>query len=122
MEDYIQEGFLTAIETAKEICDVSQVNAVGYCIAGTTLALTLSLLKQRGDTSVKSATFFTTLTDFGDQGEFTPFLQDDFVDGIEAQVAEDGLLRAWVVGRTMSFLRAGSFTLMSSGKSYIRFC
>jgi polyhydroxyalkanoate synthase len=119
MEDYIQEGFLTAIETAKEICGVSQVNAVGYCIAGTTLALTLSLLKQRGDKSVKSATFFTTLTDFGDQGEFTPFLQDDFVDGIEAQVAEDGLLRSWVIGRTMSFLRSKDLIYGPAVKSYM---
>lgn len=119
MEDYIQEGYLTAIETAKEICGVEQVNAVGYCIAGTTLALTLSLLKQRGDTSVNSATFFTTLTDFGEQGEFTPFLQNDFVDGIEAQVAEDGLLRAWVIGRTMSFLRSKDLIYGPAVKSYM---
>ncbi|UWQ77797.1 class I poly(R)-hydroxyalkanoic acid synthase [Leisingera sp. S132] len=119
MEDYIQEGFLAAIETAKEICKVKQVNAVGYCIAGTTLSLTLSLLKQRGDKSVKSATFFTTLTDFGDQGEFTPFLQNDFVDGIEAQVEEEGLLRSWVIARTMSFLRSKDLIYGPAVKSYM---
>ncbi|KIC34511.1 PHA/PHB synthase family protein [Leisingera sp. ANG-S5] len=119
MEDYIQEGFLTAIETAKEICKTDQVNAVGYCIAGTTLSLTLSLLKQRGDKSVKSATFFTTLTDFGDQGEFTPFLQNDFVDGIEAQVEEEGLLRSWVIARTMSFLRSKDLIYGPAVKSYM---
>ncbi|QAX30034.1 class I poly(R)-hydroxyalkanoic acid synthase [Leisingera sp. NJS204] len=119
MEDYIQEGILTAIETAKEICKVKQVNAVGYCIAGSTLSLTLSLLKQRGDTSVKSATFFTTLTDFGDQGEFTPFLQNDFVDGIEAQVEEEGLLRSWVIARTMSFLRSKDLIYGPAVKSYM---
>ncbi|WP_424978891.1 PHA/PHB synthase family protein [Leisingera sp. S232] len=119
MEDYIQEGFLTAIETAKEICKVKQVNAVGYCIAGTTLSLSLSLLKQRGDKSVKSATFFTTLTDFGEQGEFTPFLQNDFVDGIEAQVEEEGLLRSWVIARTMSFLRSKDLIYGPAVKSYM---
>ncbi|KIC29377.1 PHA/PHB synthase family protein [Leisingera sp. ANG-M6] len=119
MEDYIQEGFLTAIETAKDICKTDQVNAVGYCIAGTTLSLTLSLLKQRGDKSVKSATFFTTLTDFGDQGEFTPFLQNDFVDGIEAQVEEEGLLRSWVIARTMSFLRSKDLIYGPAVKSYM---
>ncbi|MEX0305050.1 MAG: PHA/PHB synthase family protein, partial [Leisingera sp.] len=119
MEDYIQEGFLTAIETVKEICKVKQVNAVGYCIAGTTLSLTLSLLKQRGDKSVKSATFFTTLTDFGDQGEFTPFLQNDFIDGIEAQVEEEGLLRSWVIARTMSFLRSKDLIYGPAVKSYM---
>ena len=63
-------------------------------------------MKKRGDKSVRSATFLTALTDFSDQGEFTPFLQDDFVDGIEAEVAEQGILRAFIMARTMSFLRS----------------
>ncbi|SLN57455.1 Poly-beta-hydroxybutyrate polymerase [Falsiruegeria litorea R37] len=119
MEDYIQEGFLAAIDTAKEICKVKQVNAVGYCIAGTTLNLTLSLLKQRGDKSIKSATFFTTLTDFSEQGEFTPFLQNDFIDGIEEQVSKDGILRSWVIGRTMSFLRSNDLIYTPAIRSYM---
>ncbi|WP_109313900.1 alpha/beta hydrolase [Ruegeria sp. AU67] len=119
MEDYIQDGFLTAIEEVKSICKVKQVNAVGYCIAGTTLSLTLSLLKQRGDKSIKSATFFTALTDFGDQGEFTPFLQNDFVDGIEDQISEDGVLKAWIIGRTMSFLRSKDLIYGPAIRSYM---
>ncbi|WP_377186723.1 PHA/PHB synthase family protein [Ruegeria meonggei] len=119
IDDYIEEGFLTAIEQVKSICNVKQVNAVGYCIAGTTLSLTLALLKQRGDTSVKSATFFTALTDFGDQGEFTPFLQNDFVDGIEDQISKDGVLKAWVIGRTMSFLRSNDLIYGPAIRSYM---
>ena len=83
LEEYISEGFYTAIDTVKQISGHKQVNALGYCIAGTVLGLVLALMKKRGETSIKSATFFTTLTDFSHQGEFTPFLQDDFVDGIE---------------------------------------
>ena len=64
MEDYIEHGYLTAIDVAKEITGEKQVNAIGYCIAGTTLSATLGLLKKRKDTSVKSATLFTALTDF----------------------------------------------------------
>ena len=119
MEDYIQDGFLTAIDVVKKICNVNQVNAVGYCIAGTTLSLTLSLMKQRGDTSVKSATFFTALTDFGDQGEFTPFLQNDFIDGIEAEVTEVGLLRSYIMARTFSFLRSNDLVYGPAIRSYM---
>ncbi|WP_170782680.1 PHA/PHB synthase family protein [Ruegeria lacuscaerulensis] len=119
MGDYIEEGYLTAIEQVKDICKVKQVNAVGYCIAGTTLSLTLSLLKQRGDKSIKSATFFTTLTDFGEQGEFTPFLQNDFVNGIEDQIGKDGVLKAWVIGRTMSFLRSNDLIYGPAIRSYM---
>ena len=119
LEDYVQEGFLTAIEEVKKICNVKQVNAVGYCIAGTTLSLTLSLLKQRGDKSVKSATFFTALTDFGDQGEFTPFLQNDFVDAIEEQIGDDGMLPSYIMARTFSFLRANDLVYGPAIRSYM---
>ncbi|MGV6805986.1 MAG: PHA/PHB synthase family protein [Ruegeria sp.] len=119
MEDYIQDGFLTAIDEAKKICGVKQVNAVGYCIAGTTLSLTLSLLKQRGDKSIKSATFFTALTDFSEQGEFTPFLQNDFIDGIEEEVNKEGVLRSWIMARTMSFLRSRDLVYGPAIRSYM---
>ena len=76
------------IEQAKEICSASRVNAVGYWIAGTSPSMTMSTLKQRGDTSVKSATFLTTLTDFSDQGDFTSSLQGDFIQKIEEEVIE----------------------------------
>ncbi len=36
------------------------------------------------------ATFFTTLTDFSDRGEVGVFLDDDFVDGIEAEPRSRG--------------------------------
>ncbi|MEO1110230.1 MAG: class I poly(R)-hydroxyalkanoic acid synthase [Pseudomonadota bacterium] len=119
MEDYIQDGFLAAIEVAKKICKVKQVNAIGYCIAGTTLSLTLALMKQQGDKSIKSATLFTALTDFSEQGEFTPFLQNDFIDGIEEEVTKEGVLRSWIMGRTMSFLRSRDLVYGPAIRSYM---
>ncbi|WP_386170589.1 PHA/PHB synthase family protein [Sulfitobacter pontiacus] len=119
MGDYIEDGFLTAIREVKEITTQEQVHAVGYCIAGTTLSLTLSLMKQRGDTSVKSATFFTALTDFSDQGEFQPFLTDDFIDGIEAETKDKGILPSVIMARTFSFLRSNDLVYGPAIKSYM---
>lgn len=119
MEDYIEDGFLTAIDEVKKLTKQKQVNAVGYCIAGTTLHLTLALMKKRGDKSVKSATFFTTLTDFVDQGEFTPFLQDDFIDGIDDEINEEGILRSFIMQRTFSFLRSNDLIYGPAIKSYM---
>ncbi|MFZ7094339.1 PHA/PHB synthase family protein [Primorskyibacter sp. 2E233] len=106
LEEYVDEGYLTAMNIVKEICGVDKINAVGYCIAGTTLSLVLSLLKKRGDKTVKSATFFTALTDFSDQGEFTPFLQEDFAQGIEQEIDQEGILPSFIMARTFSFLRS----------------
>ncbi len=119
LEDYIRDGYLAALEAAKRICGQKKINAVGYCIAGTTLALTLSYLKKTGDRSVNSATFFTALTDFSDQGEFTPFLQDDFIDGIEVEVNRNGVLPARVMSRTMSFLRSNDLVYGPAVRSYL---
>ncbi|WP_436397825.1 PHA/PHB synthase family protein [Roseobacter sp. S98] len=119
MEDYIEDGYLTAIREIKEITAEKQVNAVGYCIAGTTLSLTLALMKQRGDKSVKSATFFTALTDFSDQGEFTPFLTNDFIDGIEEEIADKGVLPSVIMARTFSFLRSNDLIYSPAIKSYM---
>ncbi len=117
--DYIEHGYLEAIRVAKEITGEKTVNAIGYCIAGTTLSLTLALMKARGDKSVKSATFFTTLTDFSDQGEFTVFLEDDFVDAIERQVKDEGILDSYYMSKTFSFLRANDLVYGPAVRSYM---
>ncbi len=119
LADYIDDGFLTAISTVKDICEVEKVNAVGYCIAGTTLSLTLALMAQRGDTSVKSATLFTTLTDFSDRGEVGVFLDEDFVSGIEAEAAKTGMMSSYYMSRTFSFLRSNDLIYGPAIKSYM---
>ena len=119
MSDYVEEGYLTAIREAKAICGTKEVNAVGYCIAGTTLSLTLALMKKRKDKSVRSATFFTTLSDFSDQGEVGVFLSDDFVDGIEEEVNEKGVLDKYFMSRTFSFLRSNDLIYAPAIRSYM---
>jgi len=119
IEDYIEDGYLAAIREAKEITGQKKVNAIGYCIGGTTLAMTLALLKKRKDKSVNTATFFTALTDFSNQGEFTPFLQDDFIDGIEVEVDNHGILRSHIMARTFSFLRSNDLIYRPAIRSYM---
>ncbi len=119
MDDYIREGYLTAMAEVRRICGVKQINAVGYCIAGTTLGLTLAHLQRAGDETVKSATFFTTLTDFSDPGEVGVFLADDFVDGIERQCAHDGILSRRFMGKTFSYLRSNDLIYGPAIKAYM---
>ncbi len=119
MDTYVEEGYLEAIRVAREITDEKQVNAIGYCIAGTTLSMTLALMGKRKDKSVRSATLFTTLTDFSDQGEVGVFLEDDFVDGIEAECADKGYLDSKFMSRTFSFLRSNDLIYGPAIRSYM---
>lgn len=119
LDTYVQEGYLQAISEVKRITQEPQVNAVGYCIGGTTLAMTLGLLKKRGDKSVKSTTFFTTVTDFTDQGELGVFMDDSFVGGIDAEVAKQGMLRSVFLSRTFSFLRSNDLIYGPAIRNYM---
>ena len=119
MDDYIRDGFLRAADEVRRVTAAAEVNAVGYCIAGTTLAATLAHLGQAGAGGVASATFLTTLTDFSDQGEVGVFLDDDFVDGIERQTAQDGVLDRSFMARTFSFLRSRELVWQPAIRSYM---
>ncbi|MCG6904731.1 MAG: class I poly(R)-hydroxyalkanoic acid synthase [Rhodobacter sp.] len=119
IDTYIEEGFLTAIDEVKKITGEKQVNTVGYCIAGTTLSMALAYLHKKKDKSVKSATFFTMLSDFSDQGEFTPFLTDDFMDGIEREARDHGYLDSFFMSRTFSYLRANDLIYGPAIRSYM---
>ena len=119
MDDYIRDGFIQAMAETRRITGEKKINAVGYCIAGTTLGLTLAHLQKAGDESVKTATFFTTLTDFSDPGEVGVFLNDDFVDGIERQTDLDGILSKLFMSKTFSFLRSNDLIYTPAIKSYM---
>ncbi len=119
MDDYIKDGYLAALDEVRAMTGQAQINVVGYCIAGTTLGLTLAHLQQQGQSPAKSATFFTTLTDFSDPGEVGVFLENDFVDGIERQSASDGILSKTFMARTFSFLRSNELIWTPAIKSYM---
>jgi polyhydroxyalkanoate synthase subunit PhaC len=119
MDDYIRDGYLRAMAEVRRITGEPQINAVGYCIAGTTLGLTLAHLHKAGDKTVNAATFFTTLTDFSDPGEVGVFLDNDFVDGIERQSVQDGILSKLFMARTFSFLRSNDLIYQPAIKSYM---
>lgn len=119
LDDYVEEGFLRAITEVRAITGEEKINTVGYCIAGTTLSLALALLNKRGQAPVRSATFFTTLTDFSDQGEFGVFLTDDFVDGIEREVMSHGILSSFFMARTFSYLRSNDLVYGPAVRSYM---
>lgn len=75
-DDYIRAQ-IEAIDHVRARLDVPQVHAIGYCVAGTTLAATLAILSRRGEADkVRSATFFTAQVDFEKSGDLKNFIDD----------------------------------------------
>ncbi|MGH6781809.1 MAG: PHA/PHB synthase family protein, partial [Sphingomonadaceae bacterium] len=104
-DDYIVRGQIDVIDTVRDLLDVPSVHAIGYCVAGTTLAATLALLTAHGQADkVKSATFFTAQVDFSSSGELNLFVDDEQLSLIESLSAE-GFLDGRYMAATFNLLR-----------------
>ena len=103
-DDYVRAQ-MAAIDHVRERLEVKAVHAIGYCVAGTTLAATLSLLARRGEADkVKSATFFTAQVDFELGGDLLHFVDDQQLATIEA-ITPEGYLDGRYMAATFNLLR-----------------
>ncbi|PSJ37709.1 PHA/PHB synthase family protein [Allosphingosinicella deserti] len=106
LDDYVLRGQIDAIDTIRDLLGVESVHAIGYCVAGTTLACTLALLAARGEAQkVASATFFTAQIDFSEAGDLKLFIADETLDMIEQMSAEKGYLDGRYMAATFNMLR-----------------
>ncbi|HKT77168.1 MAG TPA: class I poly(R)-hydroxyalkanoic acid synthase [Sphingobium sp.] len=104
-DDYIIRGQIDAIDTVRALLDVPSVHAIGYCVAGTTLAATLALLADRGEADkVASATFFTAQVDFSEAGDLTLFVDDEQMKLVD-QLSTGGFLDGRYMAATFNLLR-----------------
>jgi len=103
-DDYIRAQ-IDAIDHIRARLGVESVNAIGYCVAGTTLAATLAILARRGEAAkVNSATFFTAQVDFEKAGELRVFIDDAQLKLIE-QASQQGFLDGRYMAATFNLLR-----------------
>ena len=118
-ESYMTDGVKEALDQVVTVTGQKDVNAIGYCIGGTLLAVTADYLKKRGHNVVHSATFFTTLTDFDDPGELAVYTSPDYVRKIKDRIEEGGLLDGAFLSQTFSFLRSGDLVYGPAVRSYL---
>eukprot|EP01037_Dinobryon_pediforme_P010530 gene10530-10598_t len=104
-DDYVRAQ-VEAIDLVRARLKVPAVHAIGYCVAGTTLAATLALLARRGEADkVASATFFTAQVDFELAGDLKNFIDDAQLRLIEG-LATDGVLDGRYMAATFNMLRS----------------
>lgn len=104
--DYAKEGILAALDMIKEATGEDDVNAIGYCLGGTLLTSTLAYMAKTGDDRIKSATFFTTLTDFEKPGELSVFVDEEQIESLEQRMEKDGFLDGRDMAASFNMLRA----------------
>ena len=106
LDDYVLKGQIDAIDTIRDLLGVESVHAIGYCVAGTTLAATLAYLEANKQAKkVKSATFFTAQVDFSEAGDLKLFLGDETMGLLQQLTAEKGYLDGRYMAATFNLLR-----------------
>ena len=105
-EDYVTEGVVTAVDAVEQATGESEINAIGYCIGGTLLAIALAYMKAEGDERIKSATFFTTMLDFEESGDLGIFIDEEQITGLEKVMEEKGCLEGDKMSGAFNLLRA----------------
>jgi poly[(R)-3-hydroxyalkanoate] polymerase subunit PhaC len=108
-EDYMREGIFAALDAVEKATGQKQVNAIGYCIAGTLLSATLAYIAASGEYAdrIKSATFLAAQFDFSQAGDLQVFVDDEQLKALEIQMRESGgVLEGSKMALTFNLLRA----------------
>jgi len=106
LDDYVLKGQIDAIDTVRDLLGVEGVHAIGYCVAGTTLAATLAYLQAKGEAEkVKSATFFTAQVDFSEAGDLKLFTGPETMGLLDELTKEKGYLDGRYMAATFNLLR-----------------
>ena len=115
----MQLGPLAASDVVREITGSPTVNVMGYCIGGTLLAMTLTLLAARDDKRFNSATFMVSLQDFAKVGDTALFLGEGSVDFIEQQMLKRGYLDSREMSDMFNLLRSNDLIWSNVVNNYL---
>ena len=105
-EDYMREGPLAALDVIKEATGEDEVNAIGYCVGGTLMAVTLAWMAAQRDKRIASATFFAAQVDFTHAGDLMVFVDEDQLNTLEKNMAERGYLEGKKMANAFNMLRS----------------
>lgn len=119
-DDYIEKGVLEATRVVKEISEQDKINAVAWCVGGTLLTTALGVMAERKDTSIASATFFTTLMDFSDPGDIGVFIDEQQVKQLEEKVENQGFLSGRELATSFNMLRANDLIWSYVVNNYLK--
>jgi polyhydroxyalkanoate synthase len=120
MDDYVEQGFLAALDAVCAIVPQRKVHAVGYCIGGTLLAIGAAVLGRKRDDRLASVTMFAAQTDFSEPGELAFFINPSQLAMLEATMHRKGVLDSRQMGGAFALLRSQDLVWQPFVNNYIK--
>ncbi len=119
-EQYMREGVIAALDAVEEATGEDKVNAIGYCVGGTLLSITLAYLAAKKQTRVKSATLFAAQVDFTYAGDLLVFVDEDQIKQLESHMKAQGYLEASRMANAFNMLRSNDLVWPYIVNNYLR--
>ena len=119
-EQYMREGVIAALDAVKAATGESKVNAIGYCVGGTLLAITLAYLAAKKQNRALSVTFFAAQVDFTYGGDLMVFVDEQQIKQLETRMQEQGYLEASHMANAFNMLRANDLIWPYVVNNYLR--
>lgn len=105
-EDYMREGILGATQAIEVATGESKVHAMGYCVGGTLLSVSLGYTAAMQDDRFASAALLTTQVDFTHAGDLKVFVDEEQLSSIEEYMSKRGFLEGRRMANAFNMLRA----------------
>jgi polyhydroxyalkanoate synthase len=118
-DDYIA-ALIEGFEEAAKISGSPKINALGFCIGGTLVSAALAVLEKKKANPAVSLTLLTTLLDFRDVGEIRVYIDKNFVEKREKQLARGGLVPGNELATAFSSLRANDLVWSYVVNNYLK--
>jgi len=106
MDDYLNTGLHTALDTVNRIVPGQKVQAVGYCLGGSLLSIAAAAMGRDGDQRLSSLTLLAAQTDFSEPGELGLFIDESQISLLEAQMQQAGTLSQTQMAAAFQMLRS----------------
>ena len=107
MNDYLEQGVLSALDVVEEITGAPKIDVLGLCLGGAMATMAVANLAAKGDKRVNTLTTLNTLIDYSEPGELGIFTDDETLKRMKTRMEDHGgVLPAKDMSTTFDLLRA----------------